>query len=464
MYMYRAEGTWAACGQFVVGRFVPIRRPMPEGDEGLEGLDDALGEVITRKTHAQRRTVDKHGAKLTQHAEEIERLKRMLEDRVLREDYLREATQVRMDATEGLALAREARSELAAQFPQLRNELLKTLRDELAEGLTAQYALAGSHAKALADLQGTSSDHEGRVSSLEAAMRAMEANQRERTVALEDKLAATTGEMRAELDAASRSLAEVGAAVTRAQENERAAKEEQERLAEEVKAARRREEESSLEREREMGAMLDAMIEVQGVLRDTLGVELSCNVERKKSRPVDGRESPATYFTSGAPASGGHASSAAAAAGAQSDEWSHEFGAAGGRPAAGGSAADGPADGGSRSAHKSVGGSVGGTAGLPGQLANMKGLVGELEAEVRRMTSELAGFRTSFGDERLAMEARAVCVASSPLPLPSYPAEALLTPSGPLTPRHHHHPTSHFRPHPVPPRARLRPTCARPER
>jgi hypothetical protein len=142
-----------------------------KGDEGMEGLDDALGDVILRKTYAQKQALEAHNSAISELRDEVERLKRLMDTNVVKkDDYLREATQVRADATEAAALAREVRSELTASGPLLRDELLKTLRDEMAAGITAQQALATSHAKVLAELQGSSSGHEGRISNSEQWM------------------------------------------------------------------------------------------------------------------------------------------------------------------------------------------------------------------------------------------------------------------------------------------------------
>ena len=42
------------------------------GDEGLEGLDDALGLVVARKTNVQKRTLDQHDEKIILLLEEVE--------------------------------------------------------------------------------------------------------------------------------------------------------------------------------------------------------------------------------------------------------------------------------------------------------------------------------------------------------------------------------------------------------
>ena len=123
----------------------------PTGDEGLEGLDDALGDIINRKTNAQKKQVEQHDAAIVALKDEIERLKRQLEECVDRDTYLRESTQLKAESSEASTLAREARSQLSAMGPQLRDDLLKLIRDELATGLAASHKLATTHDKSVVE-------------------------------------------------------------------------------------------------------------------------------------------------------------------------------------------------------------------------------------------------------------------------------------------------------------------------
>ena len=72
--------------------------PAAADGEGLEGLDDALGDVISRKTHAQKRALEKQDALLTTLREEVDRLKKHVENAVERELYAREFAQLKSDA------------------------------------------------------------------------------------------------------------------------------------------------------------------------------------------------------------------------------------------------------------------------------------------------------------------------------------------------------------------------------
>ena len=170
-----------------------------EANEGLEGLDDALGDVIARKTVEQKRVQKKHGEKLRDHEDQLDRLRREVDRKVDAEAYARELATARGEALEALGLARDLRSQVASQGPEMRDEIMSTMRTELDAGISAQHLLATSHAQSIAELQKTRSDHEGRLAIAEQMLRSIDQTQRERSGALEDRLAGATGESAAKV-------------------------------------------------------------------------------------------------------------------------------------------------------------------------------------------------------------------------------------------------------------------------
>lgn len=63
----------------------------------------------------------------------------------------------------------------------------------MTSGISAQHALATSHAQAIAGLQSTSSDHEGRLAAVELSLRSAEASARERNTSMEERIGAGLG-------------------------------------------------------------------------------------------------------------------------------------------------------------------------------------------------------------------------------------------------------------------------------
>ena len=239
---------------------------MPDftGDEGLEGLDDALGDVILRKTYAQKKTIDDQGKAIGVLQEEVERLKRLLEERVTLEDYQRDMATMRVEAKEAMTLARECRSELNMQGPALRDELLKLLRDELAAGITAQQALATSHAKTLAELQGTCSSNEGRLAASEIAIRNLDQANRERGTSLEAMVGNASGKSESQLSDMEKRLQESNTKLLQARTDAEKAAAEQERLAYALQEAKRREAENHDDHQKEIAALKHKLNQLQG--------------------------------------------------------------------------------------------------------------------------------------------------------------------------------------------------------
>lgn len=217
------------------------------GDEGMEGLDDALGDVILRKTFAQKTAIESHEAAIGTLKDEVERLKRLLEERVHLDQYGRDMSALRTESREAMTLARECRSELNMQGPSLRDELLKLLRDELAAGITAQHALATSHSKTIAELQGTCSSTEGRLAATEIAMRNLDMTDRERFSAMEAQLGSAAGTQEGRMTDMGGRLADANAALERARTDAERSHAEQERLAYALQEAKRREDENHVE-------------------------------------------------------------------------------------------------------------------------------------------------------------------------------------------------------------------------
>jgi chromosome segregation ATPase len=187
---------------------VELYSSMPdyEGDEGLDGLDDALGIVVARKTNEQKRVIDQHDEKIVLLDEEVERLKKRTEAQIDQELYTRDYTALRRDATEAAILAREARHDVVMHSATVRDELTQQLREELAKGLTAQNALATSHAQALAGLQTSSLEHNGRLSAAEAALRSATEAQATFSGDLQERIASGLGASGAQIEQAQQDI------------------------------------------------------------------------------------------------------------------------------------------------------------------------------------------------------------------------------------------------------------------
>ena len=135
-----------------------------------EELDDALGGVIARKTSVLNRRAAKNAKRLRDHSDALERLQKQVGECIEREAYLREVERLRADAREALNLAREVRSDQTAQGALLRDEVMRSMRDELASGLSAQHSLSTSQAKSIADLHTSATETQGRLSAAEMAL------------------------------------------------------------------------------------------------------------------------------------------------------------------------------------------------------------------------------------------------------------------------------------------------------
>ena len=243
------------------------------GDEGLEGLDDALGLVVARKTNVQKRTLDQHDEKIILLLEEVERLKRLIDDRVDKEVWLREHTILRGDATEAATLAREVRHELVTQGSTLRDELTKQLRDELAAGLAAQTAVSTAQARAVADLQTSSTDHNGRLAAAEAALRVEADAQAARNTEFEERLASGMGTSGAQLEHMQEAVASANAQVELFREAAAAAHEEQERLRDEVAELKRQQKADHEAHDDQIELLKSEVSGIKLVLKEYLGVE-----------------------------------------------------------------------------------------------------------------------------------------------------------------------------------------------
>ena len=245
----------------------------PTGDEGLEGLDDALGDIINRKTNAQKKQVEQHDAAIVALKDEIERLKRQLEECVDRDTYLRESTQLKAESSEASTLAREARSQLSAMGPQLRDDLLKLIRDELATGLAASHKLATTHDNAISDLHTAASGADGRLAAVELQTRSIEESQRARSSDIEERLADFSGAQEVKSEEMRRELAAAQASVQRMSETVDASKAEQDLLRRQLEAEKRKAMEVEEVHARQIETFKLGYESLQGILTEYLGVE-----------------------------------------------------------------------------------------------------------------------------------------------------------------------------------------------
>ena len=247
--------------------------PDYEGDEGLDGLDDALGIVVARKTNEQKRVIDQHEEKILTLDEEVERLKKRAEAQIDQELYTRDYTALRRDAAEAAILAREARHDVIMHSATVRDELTQQLREELAKGLTAQNALATSHAQALAGLQTSNVEHHGRLSAAEAALRSATEAQANFSGDLQERIASGLGASGAQIEQAQQDISSAKAQLDRLAGTAAALQAENEQLREELDKLRRLQKSDHDAHEVEIEKLKGQMRNFQLIIHRYLGVD-----------------------------------------------------------------------------------------------------------------------------------------------------------------------------------------------
>ena len=160
-----------------------------------------------------------------------------------------------------------------ARSNPLLSQLLKMLRDELAAGITAQQALATSHVKTLAELQGHTSGHEGRLAAAEVALRNIDSSNRDRHADMEARIGSDKGNAEAKMAEMAEALAGAKGDLERARSEALSAKAEQDRLAAALVDAKAKEQQNHDDHKSEIEKLKKHLSSMQNVLKEYLGVE-----------------------------------------------------------------------------------------------------------------------------------------------------------------------------------------------
>ena len=205
-------------------------------EDGLENLDEALGDVIANKTSKLKKSVSKHGSQLDRHEDLLARLQRQVEEKADQAETERALLALKAEVAEAMKLSRALSSQLALQGPALRDDLVRMLRQELESAMLAQQALSASHTAAINELQKAQGGHDGQVAAMTLQIKALESMQAERNALVDARLQASS--CTSDVDELRRELMEAKAALeaARVREEERSA--EMVRLAAEVEEAR----------------------------------------------------------------------------------------------------------------------------------------------------------------------------------------------------------------------------------
>jgi len=256
-----------------------------DGEGDLEGLDDALGELIARKTHAEKKTIKAHTQKLALHDEAIAKLLRGLDDKVDKTAYTREMEGLNANTSEALKLAREARTEMAVLGPSLRDEISRYVRDELASGLAAQLTLTTAQATQMAELHAASAGHEGRLAAAEIKMRTMEEQHRAQVEGLEARLTDASGSSSAQTNSLQERLSEALAALEAAKLEGDEGRQERERLAAAIETAAQKVASMEQAHQSELRALQNKVDTLSATLTQYLGIEATAVAKFASLKP-----------------------------------------------------------------------------------------------------------------------------------------------------------------------------------